>query len=155
MHLHFNCLETGVRFIPDPIFDMQHMIYIYIYEMYMYFQNCIGQQINLPPGGKMQTFLTGSTVRLKWNYTNVAKVQFRAWTFTSSDGKFSDTILASINGDKNAVIEPEGLDVDIEKPATLILKSVNITYNGTYQFFLTPVGDSMVYVFIAGKFSEF
>ena len=116
-----------------------------------YFENCVGQQINLPPGGKIQTFLKGSTVRLKWNYTSTSTVRLRYWTFTSSDGKFSDITLAEISRDKDPTIETKELNVKVEKPATLILNNVNITYNGTYQFYLTPLGVSTVNVFIAGK----
>jgi hypothetical protein len=47
------------------------------------------------------------------------------------------------------------LDVAVEEPATLALKNVNETYNGTYQFALSPStggGISEVDVFIAGKY---
>ena len=79
------------------------------------------------------------------------EIRLRAWFFTSSDGKFSDKLLAEISRDNDPVIETQKLDVDVEKPATLILNNVDMTYNGTYTFYLTPVGVSTVNVFIAGK----
>ena len=50
------------------------------------------------------------------------------------------------------MIETQKFDVDVEKPATLILKNVNSTYNGTYTFEITPGSHFLdVDVFIVGK----
>jgi hypothetical protein len=79
----------------------------------------------------------------------------RAWYFTSSDGSFNAKRLALIVLDQEPQIEKSGLSgVTIVKPATLILKNVNATYNGTYRFSLgsSTTGNSVVVVFIASKF---
>ena len=62
--------------------------------------------------------------------------------------------LALIDDDDPIRIFTNLLDFTVEKPATLVLKNVNLTYNGTYQFGLTPsvgAASSVVVVYIAGK----
>ena len=79
----------------------------------------------------------------------------RLWRFTSTDGLFNTKRLARIIDDEEPRIYESGLSgVTIVKPATLILKNVNQTYNGIYQFSLAAYsgGDSYVVVFIASKF---
>jgi hypothetical protein len=65
-------------------------------------------------------------------------------------------ILAIIDGNDGVVQKLTDLfEFAVEKPATLVLKNVNLTYEGTYQFNLAPavgVGTSEVDVFITGKF---
>ena len=116
---------------------------------------CLGQIIS-PPNGAKLTFLNGSTENITWLFNDdVSTVRDRAWYFTSSDGSFDAKLLASIFRDQEPQIEKSGLSgVTIVKPATLIFKNVNQTYNGTYLFTLSsPVGGSShVFVFIASKF---
>ena len=58
----------------------------------------------------------------------------REWYFTSSDGGQTE-LLATIYFDDEPVIHNSSLpEVAVEKPATLILKNVDLRYNGTYQF---------------------
>ena len=80
----------------------------------------------------------------------------RSWFFTSSDGSFVDERLAVIIFDGQPQIDNTGLSgVSIVKPATLLLKNVNQTYNGTYRFDLSGrggSGSSQVVVIIASKF---
>ena len=98
----------------------------------------------------------GSIVNITWSFSDdVSKVISRAWYFTSSDGSFVNKRLARIFDDENPRIFNIGLSgVSIVKPATLLLKNVNQTYDGTYQFDLSgPVGGrSEVVVFIASTF---
>ena len=102
------------------------------------------------------TVLPGSTVNIKWSFNDdVSQVTARVWYFTSSDGSFVNKRLAIIFDDENPRIYNSGLSgVSIVKPATLLLKNVNQTYDGTYRFDLSgPVGGrSEVVVYIASKF---
>ena len=103
------------------------------------------------------TVLPGSTVNITWSFNDdVSRVAARAWYFTSSDGSFVDEPLAIIIDDENPRIGNSGLSgVSIVKPATLLLKNVNQTYNGTYRFDLSGrrgSGSSQVVVIIASKF---
>ena len=102
------------------------------------------------------TVLPGENVNITWSFNDdVAQLIARAWYFTSSDDSFVNERLAVILLDGEPQIDPSGLSgVSIVKPATLLLKNVNQTYNGTYRFDLSgPVGgDSQVVVIIASKF---
>ena len=102
------------------------------------------------------TVLPGSTVNITWSFNDdVSQVSSRVWYFTSSDGSFVNTLLASIFRDGQPQIEDSGLSgVSILKPATLLLENVNQTYDGTYRFDLSgrDGGRSAVVVFIASTF---
>ena len=96
-------------------------------------------------------------MNIKWSFTDdVSQVSSRTWYFTSSDGSFVNTRLARIIDDKALQIDNSGLSgVSIVKPASLFLKNVNQTYDGTYRFDLSGrggSGSSRVVVFIASKF---
>ena len=96
-------------------------------------------------------------MNITWLFDDdLTKVAFRAWYFTSSDGSFNGERLGQIISDGNLQPFPIGLSgVSIKKPATLLLKNVNQTYDGTYRFELSgPVGGrSEVAVYIASKIS--
>ena len=79
----------------------------------------------------------------------------RSWTFTNSTGGTAES-LAQIKADDEAIISTKLYEVDIEKPATLVLKNINESYNGTYRFTLLSPSSSTsdVVVFIAGKFKS-
>ena len=103
------------------------------------------------------TVLPGSTVNIEWLFNDdVSQVVSRAWYFTSSDGSFVNERFASIFLDGDPRIDNSGLSgISIVKPATLLLKNVNQTYNGTYRFDLSSPGggrSARVVVFIASKF---
>ena len=122
----------------------------------MYLLHCLGQ-ITSPPDGSNMTVLPGSTVNITWSFNDdVSQVSFRAWYFTSSDGRFVSNLLASIIRDSQPQIEDIGSSgVSIVKPATLLLKNVSQTYDGTYQFQLSAPGSGSAFevvVFIASKF---
>ena len=96
-------------------------------------------------------------MNIKWSFNDdVSQVLSRVWSFTSSDGSFVNKRLAVIIFDGQPQIEDSGLSgVSIVKPATLLLKNVNQTYNGTYRFDLSGrdgSGSSQVVVIIASKF---
>ena len=103
------------------------------------------------------TVLPGENVNIEWSFTHdVSQVSSRTWYFTSSDGSFVNKRLARIIDDEVLQIDNSGLSgVLIAKPATLFLKNVNQTYDGTYRFDLSGrggSGSSRVVVFIASKF---
>ncbi len=98
------------------------------------------------------TFLAGSTARIVWSFDDdIETLSYRKFAF--SDGR-QTVWLATIYGDEDPK-QTSLFDIAVEKPATLVLKNVNQTYNGTYQFSLLPsTGVSIlsdVVVFIAGK----
>ena len=98
--------------------------------------------------------MKGSTdQKIQWTYTGVNDPILRSWLFTSSDGKFNNKILAERFRNNPVSKRTTELDFDIQLPATLILNNVNITYNGTYTFELSPGSlASEVSVIITGKF---
>jgi hypothetical protein len=93
-----------------------------------------------------------------WSFDDVitSRGTRRSWSFTSSDRKHRALLLATVDGNDGGVQKFADLfEFAVEKPATLVLKNVNLTYEGTYQFGLSPadgVGTSDVGVFITGKF---
>ena len=116
---------------------------------------CLGA-VSPPPDGTNLTFLTGSTGRIVWSFDDVIqRLSRRIWSYVYSDGRIPE-VLAILDGEDGLSIESSLFEVAVEKPATLVLKNVNETYNGKYQFSLSPssgAGTSEVVVFIAGKFS--
>ena len=115
-----------------------------------------------PPDGTRLTFLPGSTAKLQWTYNCSALCyryrlrwfeRWRFWYFTSSDGGQTES-LASIYRDSKPVIHNSSLpEVAVEKPGTLILKNVDLRYNGTYVFIIERLfySQAEILVFIAGK----
>ena len=92
-----------------------------------------GDKVILPPEGLAK-------VRWQFNIKDIKKVLFRSWQFTSSDGTFNNELLARIHGDGIPEINSKRLvGVEIEKPATLVLKNVNQSYNGSYTFSFVAV----------------
>ena len=112
---------------------------------------CLGK-IFPPSNGADLTFIPGSTRKIVWSFTDdINSLSIRSWFFTPSDGG-PKVGLARIFGDAGVQILNPSYEVAVEKPATLVLKNVNLTYNGTYQFLLAIAGTSDVVVYIAGKF---
>ena len=110
----------------------------------------VGKHINRPTEGDTLYFVKGSDARIEWSYTGTATL--RTWTLTSSDMKFIKKELITIHGNEKPKIRTRELDVDVQEPATLILKNVNSSYNGTYAFEISPgTLFSEVHVFILGK----
>ena len=98
------------------------------------------------------TFIPGSTEKITWSFIDDIKTSTtRTWTFTPSDGR-PQVNLALIVGDGDVLPLISSYELAVEKPATLVLKNVNLTYDGTYGFSLSPGGSSSeVVVYIAGK----
>ena len=102
-------------------------------------------------------FAPGSNARIQWTFSTTKKNQLktRTWYFTSTDGTFNEDPIAEIHGIKKPRIFNSGLTgVSVEGNATLVLKNVNQSYDGTYLFILTAgpsTGRSPVIVIIAGK----
>ena len=92
---------------------------------------------------------------IKWSLNDdISKVLLRVWYFTSSDGSFYNKLIASVIRDREPRVYNSGLSgISVVKPATLVLKNVNQTYQGTYQFVrVGPVcSRSKVVVLIASK----
>ena len=95
----------------------------------------------------------GSTARIVWTFDdNIQSGINQFWIFSPPNGTFITLASAFGNG---PVVPNRGLyDFEAKKPATLILKNVNETYNGKYKFQLAPstgLGEDEVTVLIAGK----
>ena len=106
-----------------------------------------------PPSNRTNlTFIPGTTDKIVWSFTDdLTRFSTRTWTFTPSDGR-PQVNLAIIIGDGNVQRLALPYEFAVEKPATLVLKNVNLTYDGTYKFSLSPGGSSFdVFVYIAGK----
>ena len=100
------------------------------------------------------TFMPGSTEKIVWSFTDdITMISLRHWIFIPSDGR-PQVALAIIARDGDVHILTTLYDFAVEKPATLVLKNVNLTYDGTYQFSLltASASPSEVFVYIAGKF---
>ena len=102
--------------------------------------------------GTSLTISSGSTARILWTFDdNIQSLTRRYWSFTPRNGTW--TVLAYIIGNGPVVPLTSLYDFEVRKPATLILKNVNETYNGAYKFALVPSsspGEDEVTVFIAG-----
>ncbi len=96
----------------------------------------LGQVVKPLTNGTRLIFYPGSTAKIDWSFVDVIfQVKFRQWFFNSSDGSRTGQ-LAAIASDADIVQKNFSLipGFDIEKPATLILKNVDRSYNGMYTF---------------------
>ena len=96
-------------------------------------------EIVLPPFGNLTYVAKGSNVNLPWTYDFGAKIILqRVWAF-SKTGKSSDlkTVASIIVDGKPDITNTTLNNVNITKPATLVLKNVNLDNNGTYRFTVT------------------
>ena len=104
-------------------------------------------------------FYPGSDAKIDWSYVGaISQMVLRQWFFNSSDGSRAGT-LAVIGYNLDPVQQNFSLipRFGIEKPATLLLKNVDGSYNGMYTFILYIKSrlypyKSEVAVAIAGKF---
>ncbi|CAB4005045.1 Hypothetical predicted protein [Paramuricea clavata] len=113
-------------------------------------------KINLPAGGDILTSLHGAQVKIRWSFDDpISSVGYRLWSFSNNGKKVAES-LATITDDGFPVILNSSLPgIAIQKPATLILKMVDLRYNGTYHFTLFALGvvQSDVTLFIAGRYA--
>jgi hypothetical protein len=137
--------------------------HVYVFQSLKYntilnlvLQDCSGEIIS-PAEGTTYYFTPGSTKRLTWKFTcdDISNcVKGRNWLFTPMDASSDEKrILASItNNDTSTPFSPTGLSFEIEKPSTLLLKNVNRSYSGTYEFSVMAgsMNYSRVTVFITG-----
>ena len=111
-----------------------------------------------PPDGTTLYFSTGkSRARIQWSFDDkISDVISRAWSFESSDGSIRERLARIVNDATPNIVAKSLPGVEILKPATLILRNVNQTFNGTYYFELTlfRTTTSSVAVFITSKFSS-
>ncbi|XP_046858300.1 uncharacterized protein LOC124451720 [Xenia sp. Carnegie-2017] len=112
-----------------------------------------------PPDGQKFVFLPGSSHNITWTLNKIGNFLFRSWTFRTFDTPSSAAqVIVRIIDDKKphyrtSVLKSLGLDVEVFKPATLMLKNVTQSYIGVYKFSIhapDPFGSS-VEVFIASK----
>ena len=111
--------------------------------------------ITSPPDRKDYTFLPGQTVNLTWVFNDaLPAVVYRGWSLSSTAGPGGH--LSEIYRENNPDIRTKLYDVDVVKPATLVLRNVNQSYDGIYTFSLQVDGPGFftrsVRVFIASKF---
>ena len=123
-------------------------------SIYTFNACCLGGIIS-PAEGMELFFFPGSTVNITWKFDDdVSSLFVRAWYFKRGGG--SSERLASIVDDNDPKIQRSSLSgVKIIKPATLILKNVNESYNGVYRFELSGSGLAVsigVRVYIASMF---
>ncbi|XP_028399326.1 cell adhesion molecule 2-like [Dendronephthya gigantea] len=123
---------------------------ITVFCLILVLRSCQGR-ITSPPDGKILTLFNGSAANITWSFDNdVSTVSSRVWYFRSSDGVFNDHRLGRIIDNDPPSKITSLLDVAIERPGTLLLKNVNQTYDGTYQFSIDGER-STVAVYIAKK----
>ncbi len=77
----------------------------------------------------------------------LSRVFYRLWRYfgTSSDSSQVELLVAILSDQAPQVYNSSLSGVSIEKPATLVLKDVDLSYNGTYQFQLLASGSVEVF----------
>ena len=104
-----------------------------------------------PPGGTELTFLPETDAKIQWSFDDTPdRSSFRAWYFKHSDSG-PNTPLARIVGDGTAA-EDVLPGFAIEGGAILVIKNVNESRNGKYQFSFPPNPPSEVVVSVISKF---
>jgi hypothetical protein len=120
---------------------------------------CLGQ-FKAPSNGTRLIFFPGTTVKIDWSYVgDISQVQLRTWFFNSRGGSRIGQLTLILFDRVNEPLNTSLIrSFDIERPAALVLKNVDQTYNGMYTFNLqTKLPNSKTYlsevdVFIASKF---
>ena len=99
--------------------------------------------ISLPSYGNVTYVTKRSDVSLVWTYDFgvSATIGIKQWFFINTSSSSDVTLLIFLNGG-NPKIDPKSpfKDIDVNKPATLVLKNVNLDHNGTYRFTVTVDG---------------
>ena len=105
----------------------------------MVFSFLLLAEIVLPPIGNLIYVANGSNVNLPWTYDFGAKIILqRVWSFRKNGSSSDLKTVATIIVDGKPVIDNTTLNnVDVTKPATLVLKNVTLDNNGTYRFTVT------------------
>ena len=106
------------------------------------------------------TFLPGSTAKIQWTFDDDISIwKYRGWRFTSRNGSKVETFAEIYSNDEPRISSNSLPGVAIEKPATLVLKNIDLKNNGIYWFVShfdsstsrDVVHDGEVVVFVAGK----
>jgi hypothetical protein len=123
----------------------------FVYTLVQISLRYLGQIIS-PPDGSELFVLNGSNVRIEWSLQDGLTINYRSWTFKRNSG--ADVFLGSISRTGTIDIATKLYDVDIEKPATLVLNNVNASYEGRYEFNLITTGPTIysVLVIVPGEF---
>ena len=99
-------------------------------------------KITSPPDGTRLTFLPGSTEKIQWTFDDDISLRHRgrvdlsdrSWYFTSSDGSQRERLATIYFDGEPGILNSSLPGVAIEKPATLVLKNIDLRNNGTYRF---------------------
>ena len=98
-------------------------------------------KITSPPDGTRLTFLPGSTEKIQWTFDDDISLRRRgelsvdrSWYFTSSDGSQRERLATIYFDGEPGILNSSLPGVAIEKPATLVLKNIDLRNNGTYRF---------------------
>lgn len=113
-------------------------------------------EITEPPDGSRKVAVQGKDFTIKWKFSDpVSDGMIRQWYFKNASTSFS--LCRIRDDDDNLDFKTDKLEFEITKPASLVLKNVDLHYNGTYTFALLPASGgtfiSTVLVFVAGKLS--
>ena len=124
--------------------------------------SCFEGKVHAPNRGDKLTVAPGSTVKLQWSFdANISEVRVRMWMFLRNNneenrrkGVLGD-LLAVIHNNSDPEIYSNLFSFAMEKPATLVLKNVSSSNNGSYGFALSAPGESTdpfyITLFIAGN----
>ena len=114
--------------------------------------------INHPSFGNTTCVSKGQQVTLSWKFSyNISNISFRIWSFRKNSTSFLQQLYyITGDGDPISVGAHSSTNIEVRKPATLVIKNPNIDHNGTYQFdMILAVNDkpkpSNVLVIIKGK----
>ena len=97
-------------------------------------------KITSPLDGSRLTFLPGSTEKIQWTFDDDISLRRRrelfdrSWYFTSSDGSKREPLATIYFDGEPGILNSSLPGVAIEKPATLVLKNIDLRNNGTYRF---------------------
>ena len=114
-------------------------------------------KITSPADGTELVVLPGSDESITWKFDDdISNVVYRTWTFTSSDGSPKRTLALLVADGDPYLVKKSLPDFELTKQGALVLKNVNQSYDGTYEFELEvsgqPIDTSNVRLFIASKF---
>ena len=109
-----------------------------------------------PPLNKTEiVVLSGVNATLNWTFVGDPLLATRTWYFTRRSAVSNEEEIAYKRRTDNVDILNSSLPrVEVEDPATLVLRNVDKRYNGKYRLIVAVInggGESSVEFFIAGK----
>ena len=110
-----------------------------------------------PPLNKTEiVVLSGVNATLNWTFVGDPLLATRTWYFTRrSPGSKEEEIAYKRRTDNADILSSSLPRIEMEDPATLVLRNVDKRYNGKYRLLVAVSeggGQSSVEFFIAGKF---